>query len=86
MANPHSAVPNPVSNERSWKMPTAVSVASSVTAKHAYVPARRWCSVHEMKRSNPSSDAGGGEMNRATSSAVSMAKSDGASDSAARVT
>ena len=33
-----------------------------------------------MNRSNPSTVDGGGEMNRATSSVVSSAKSDGASD------
>ena len=33
-----------------------------------------------MNRSNPSTVVGGGEMNRATSSVVSSAKSDGASD------
>ena len=33
-----------------------------------------------MNRSNPSIELGGGEMNRATSSVVSSAKSDGASE------
>src|SRR5438309_785547 len=33
-----------------------------------------------MNRSKPSTELGGGEMNRATSSVVSSAKSDGASD------
>ena len=35
-----------------------------------------------MNRSKPSTVVGGGEMNRATSSVVSSAKSDGASDAA----
>ena len=61
-------------------MPIAVSEPSSVTAKQAYVPACRCRSVHAMKRSKPSTVVGGGEMNRETSSVVSIAKSDGASD------
>jgi hypothetical protein len=61
-------------------MPIAVSVASSVTAKQAYVPAARWRSVQAMNRSKPSTVLGGGEMKRETSSVVSSAKSDGASD------
>ena len=52
----------------------------SVTAKQAYVPAARCRSVHAMKRSKPSTVVGGGEMKRDTSSVVSSAKSDGASD------
>ena len=35
IAKPHSAVPNPGSSSRSWKMPIAVSSPVSVTAKHA---------------------------------------------------
>jgi hypothetical protein len=49
------------------------------TAKHACEPASlsRW--VQAMKRSKPSTLVGGGEMNRDTSSVVSIAKSDDAS-------
>ena len=36
--------------------------------------------VQAMKRSNPSTVVGGGEMNRATSSVVSIANSDAASE------
>src|ERR1700676_5507643 len=61
-------------------MPIAVSNPRIVTAKHAYVPAVRCRIVHAMKRSKPSTVVGGGEMNRDTSSVVSIAKSDGASD------
>ena len=61
-------------------MPIAVSPPSTVTAKQAYVPRSRSRIVHAMKRSNPSTVVGGGEMNRETSSVVSIAKSDGASD------
>ena len=35
MTNPHSAVLKPLSSERSWKMPTAVSMPSGTTAKQA---------------------------------------------------
>ena len=35
IAKPHSAVPNPGSVSRIWKMPIAVSYPFSVTAKHA---------------------------------------------------
>ena len=80
IAKPHSAVPKPGSVSRIWKMPIAVSKPCSVTAKQAYVPAARCRSVHAMKRSKPSTVVGGGEMKRETSSVVSIAKSDGASD------
>src|SRR3954471_16275977 len=61
-------------------MPTAVSVASMVTAKQTYDPTARWRSVQAMNFSTPSTVLGGGEMNRDTSSVVSSANSDGASD------
>ena len=80
IAKPHSAVPNPASSSRSWKIPIAVSVLSSVTAKQTYVPAWRCRSVQAMNRSKPSTVVGGGEMKRDTSSVVSSAQSDGASD------
>ena len=58
----------------------AVSKPFDVTAKHTYAPATRCRSVHAMKRSKPSIVDGGGEMNRATSSVVTMANSDAASE------
>ena len=80
MANPHSPVWNPASSSRNWKMPTATSLGFSVTAKQAYVPKSRIRSVHAMNRSNPSTVAGGGEMNLDTSSVVSIENSDVASE------
>ena len=44
------------------------------------MPAARSRFVHMMNRSNPSTVVGGGEMNRATSSVESIAKSEGASE------
>ena len=44
------------------------------------MPAARWRIVHAMNRSNPSIVLGGGEMNRATSSVVSIEKSEAASE------
>ena len=61
-------------------MPMAVSSFGSVTAKHTIVPAACCFNVAVMNRSNPLTVEGGGEMNLETSSVVSIANSDGASD------
>ena len=73
-------MPKPRSVSRTWKIPIAVSDPFSVTAKHAYVPAVRCRSVHAMKPLKPSTVDGGGEMKRETSSGVSIANSDFASE------
>jgi len=60
IAKPHSAVPNPGSSSRIWKMPIAVSKPLTVTAKQAYVPAICCRCAHAMNRSKlqPSSVVG----------------------------
>src|SRR4029079_9080501 len=57
----------------------AMSEVRATTAKQMYWPAARLRCAQPMKRSNPSSVVGGGEMNLATSSVVSDTNSDGAS-------
>jgi hypothetical protein len=61
-------------------MPTAVSSPSGTTAKQANSPWLRRRCAYSMNFSKPSTDVGGGVMNRATSSVVSSAKSDAASE------
>lgn len=62
-------------------MPIAMSDVRATTAKQMEGPAARWRWVHAMNRSKPSTVAGGGEMNRATSAVVNETNSDGASRS-----
>src|SRR3954465_8814531 len=51
-----------------------------VTANQTYDPTARWRIVQAMNFSKPSTVLGGGEMKRDTSSVVSSANSEGASD------
>jgi hypothetical protein len=71
-AKPHSAVPNSGSIDRICTRPIAVSEPRGTIAKQTHCPARRSRRVHATNFSNPSMLAGGGEMNRVTSSVASM--------------
>jgi hypothetical protein len=71
----------PAPSVRIWMMPIACSKPCGTTPKQMYLPAARSRWVHAMNRSNPSTEVGGGEMNRDTSAVVSIWSSEGASPS-----